>query len=178
MFGALFHCRYIVRRETVLTYSGSTHPLKIEHRLGVKAPASVVWEILADVPSWPTWSTIYSKASGVIGYGERLKLELALPGQPPQAIEPIIYEWEPHEVIHWRLKSMMGMIETIRFLEVDALSDTGCIFANGEIHGGLMGPSKAAIKQRALLRAGFTAMGEAMRDRAEALWRERGGEAT
>ena len=152
--------------------------LKLEHRLGVKAPASVVWEILADVPSWPQWSTLYSKASGVIGFGERLKLEMILPGHPPQAIEPVIFEWEPHEVIHWRLKSMAGMIENVRFLEVEALSDTGCIFSNGEIYGGLMGPSRAAIKHRGLIRQGFTALGEAMRDRAEALWRERGDGAT
>jgi hypothetical protein len=152
--------------------------VKIEHRLGVKAPASIVWEILADVPAWPQWSTLYSKASGVIGYGERLKLEVRLPDQPPQAIEPVIFEWEPHEVIHWRLKSMMGLIENVRFMEVEALSDAGCIFANGEIYGGFMGPERAAIKQRGLIRQGFTALGEAMRDRAEALWRERGGGAT
>jgi len=152
--------------------------LKIEHRLGVKAPAAIVWEILTDVPGWTRWSTLYSKASGVIGFGERLKLEVALPGQPPQAIEPVIFEWEPHEVIHWRLRSMMGLIENVRFLEVDPLSEVGCIFANGEIYGGFMGPQREAVKRRALIRQGFTAMGEAMRDRAEALWRERGGGAT
>jgi hypothetical protein len=146
--------------------------------LGVKAPASIVWEILADVPAWPRWSVIYTKASGVIGYGERLKLEVSLPGQPPEAIEPEIFEWEPHEVIHWRLKSMLGMIENVHFLEVEALSETGCIFANGEIYGGLMGPQRSAVKQRAVIRQGFTALGEAMRDRAEALWRERSGGAT
>ena len=152
--------------------------MKIEHRLGVKAPASIVWEILADVPGWTKWSTIYTKASGVIGFGERLKLEVSLPAHEPTLIEPVIFEWEPHEVIHWRQKFMLGMIDNVHFLEVEALSDTGCIFANGEIYGGLMGPQSSAVKQRALIRQGFTAMGEAMRDRAEALWRERGGGAT
>jgi hypothetical protein len=149
--------------------------LKLEHRLGVRAPAGVVWEILADVRTWPEWSTLYSKASGVIGFGERLKLEVSLPGQAPQAIEPVIFEWEPHEMIHWRLKSMAGLIENVRFLEVEALSEAGCIFSNGEIYGGLMGPSREAVKQRSVIRQGFQALGEAMRDRAEALWRERGG---
>ena len=153
--------------------------MKLEHRLGVKAPASVVWEILSDVPAWPQWSVIYTKASGVIGFGERLKLEMvSLPGHAPQAIEPVIFEWEPHEVIHWRLKSMLGMIDNVHFLEVEALSEAGCIFANGEIYGGLMGPQGSAVKRRGLIRQGFTALGEAMRDRAEALWRERGGGAT
>jgi hypothetical protein len=152
--------------------------MKLEHRLGVKAPAAVIWEILADVPAWPQWTTIYSRASGVIGFGERLKLELALPGQPPQAIEPVIFQWEPNEVIHWRMKSMAGLIENVRFLEIETLSETGCIFSNGEIYGGLMGPSGSAVKQRRVIRRGFTALGEALRDRAEALWRERGGGST
>jgi hypothetical protein len=152
--------------------------MKLEHRLGVKAPAAVIWEILADVPAWPQWTTIYSRASGVIGFGERLKLEVNLPGQPPQAIEPVVFEWEPNEVIHWRLKSMAGLIENVRFLEIQTLSETGCIFSNGEIYGGLMGPSGSAVKQRRTIRQGFTALGEALRDRAEALWRERGGGST
>jgi hypothetical protein len=152
--------------------------LKIEHRLGVRAPAGIVWEILSDVPGWTEWSTLYTRASGVIGFGERLKLEVRLPGHEPQAIEPVIFEWEPHEVIHWKLKSMAGLIENVRFMEVEALSENGCIFSNGEIYGGLMGPSRAAIKQRSAIRQGFQALGEAMRDRAEALWRERGGGAT
>ena len=146
--------------------------------MGVKAPASIVWEILADVAGWPNWSTLYSRASGVIGYGERLKLELVLPGQAPVAIEPVIFEWEPHEAIHWRTKAMAGLIDNVRFLEVESLSEAGCIFSNGEIFGGFMGPSREAVKQRSALRRGFTALGEAMRERAEALWREREGGAT
>ena len=146
--------------------------------MGVKAPAGVVWEILSDVSGWTQWSTLYSKASGVIGFGERLKLEVCMPGQAPQAIEPVIFEWEPHEVIHWRTKSMAGLIQNVRYLEVEALSETGCIFANGEIYGGLMGPQRSAVRNRGAIRRGFQALGEAMRDRAEALWRERAGGAT
>jgi hypothetical protein len=152
--------------------------VKIEHRIGVKAPSEIVWEILADVPNWPQWSTLYSRASGVIGFGERLKLEVAAPGQLPAAIEPVVFAWEPRELIHWRLTSRMGLRESVRFFEIDTLSETGCIFSNGEIFGGYLGPAPSATKMRGTLRQGFAALGEAMRDRAEALWRERGGEAT
>jgi hypothetical protein len=152
--------------------------VKIEHRIGVKAPAGVVWEILSDVPGWTQWSTLYTRASGVIGFGERLKLEVAAPGLPPHAIEPVVFEWEPHELIHWKIKSLGGLLESVRFFEIVALSETGCIFSNGEMFGGLLGPSRAAMKRRGALRQGFTALGEAMRDKAEALWRERDEGAT
>jgi hypothetical protein len=152
--------------------------VKIEHRIGVQAPADIVWEILADVPRWPAWSTLYSRASGVIGFGERLKLEVSLPGQPPVAIEPVILEWEPRELIHWKMKSMLGLLESVRFFEIDSLSETGCIFSNGEMFGGFLGPAPSAKKLSGPLRRSFTALGEAMRDQAEALWRDRGGETT
>jgi hypothetical protein len=152
--------------------------VKIEHRIGVKAPAGVVWEILADVPGWTRWSKLYTRASGVIGFGERLKLEVATPGLPPLAIEPVVFEWEPHQLVHWKLTSLGGLLESVRFFEIDALSESGCIFSNGEMFGGLLGPSRRAMKQRGALRQGFTALGESMRDKAEALWRERGEGAT
>jgi hypothetical protein len=152
--------------------------VKIEHRIGVRAPADIVWEILSDVPGWPAWSTLYSRASGVIGFGEHLKLELNIPGQPPRAIEPEVFEWEPRELIHWKIKSLGGLLERVRFFEIDTLSENGCIFSNGEMFGGLLGPELSARKLRGPLRQGFTAMGEAMRDRAEALWQSRGGGAT
>lgn len=152
--------------------------VKIEHRIGIKAPADIVWEILADVPRWPEWTTLYSRATGVIGFGERLKLEVNVPDHAPEALEPVILEWEPRELIHWKLKSMMGLLESVRFFEIDTLSETGCIFSNGEMFGGFLGPARSAIKRRGALRQGFTALGEAMCARAEALWRERGGGAT
>jgi hypothetical protein len=152
--------------------------VKIEHRIGVKAPADILWEILADVPRWPDWSTLYTRASGVIGFGERLKLEVKIPGHAPSAIEPVIFEWEPRELVHWKMKSAFGLLESVRFFEIDALSETGCIFSNGEMFGGFLGPSPSAARLRGPLRQGFTALGEAMRDRAETLWRERGGEPT
>jgi hypothetical protein len=45
--------------------------IKIEHRIGIAAPAEVIWEILADVPGWEAWNPLYTKASGVIRIGDK-----------------------------------------------------------------------------------------------------------
>ncbi len=145
--------------------------LKIEHRLGVRAPAAVIWEILYDVGDWPRWSEIYQQAAGAIGFGAALTLTEALPGEAPRVIRPTILDWAPNEAIHWRLTSLGGLVSSVRYFEIEALSDTGCIVSNGEIHGGLLGPRLAAGRRRAL-REGFTRLGEALRDRAEAAWRQ------
>ena len=148
--------------------------VQIEHRVGINAPAEVIWEVLADVPGWESWNPIYPKAAGQVRFGERLTLTLALPGQAHRVIEPAILDWTPNEAIHWRMSTTGGLVKSTRYLEIEPLSETGCIFCNGEIYGGLLGPTVAQRLHRSL-RRGFTALGEALKERAEALWRERSG---
>lgn len=151
--------------------------VKLEHRLGIKAPASVVWEIISDLPAWPEWNPIYPEAQGVIGFGEALTLTLALPGRKASVIRPRVLDWAPDEAIHWKLSMLMGLVDTTRYLEIEKMSETGCIFSNGEIFDGVLGPRIARAMRRSI-REGFAAMGEAVRDRAEARWREAAGAPT
>jgi hypothetical protein len=151
--------------------------VKLEHRLGIKAPGHVVWEIISDLGSWHEWNPLYTEAKGVIGFGERLTLTLALPGAKPRIIRPVVQDWGPDEAIHWRLSMMGGMLTSIRYLEIEKMHDTGCIFSNGELFDGLM-VSALGRKVRRRIRDGFTAMGEAVRDRAEARWRQACGAPT
>ena len=151
-------------------------PIKIEHRVGIPVPPDILWEILSDIPRWPEWTTIYPAAKGVVGYGEKLKLTLALPNQKPVNIEPRILDWAPNEAIHWRLP-LYGFGRATRYLEIETLSQSGCIFSNGEILEGFATRWVQPATRRSM-RAGFTALGEAMERRALALWRERSAGAT
>ena len=150
---------------------------KLEHRLGIQAPAETVWEILADVPGWKDWNPLYPEARGVIGFGELLTLTVALPGRRPRVIRPRVLDWAPNEAIHWKLSMMLGLVDTTRYIEIEKMSETGCIFSNGEIFDGLLGPTVGKQVKRPV-RAGFAAMGEALRDRAEARWKAAGGVST
>lgn len=150
-------------------------PIKFEHRVGIGAPAEVIWEILADIPGWAAWNPIHPKAAGEVRFGERLTLTLALPGQAHEIIEPAIVDWTPNEAIHWRHSTTGGLVRSIRYLEIETLTASGCFFSNGEIFEGLLGPM-IARRRRSSLRRGFAALGEALKERAETLWRERAGE--
>lgn len=149
--------------------------VKLEHRLGIKAPAHVVWAIISDLATWHEWNPLYPEAKGVIGFGERLTLTLALPGRKPGVIHPRVLDWAPDEAIHWKLSMLLGLVDTTRYLEIEKMSETGCIFSNGEIFDGLLGPTVGRAMRRPI-RAGFAAMGEAVRDRAEARWRDAGAD--
>lgn len=160
-----------------LTFGGGqagSGPAKIEHRIGVQAPAQVIWDILADLPGWAHWNPLYPKAQGELRIGQALDLTLALPGQAPRQIQPVILDWVPLDQIHWRLSMLRGMVRSTRYIEIEVLGDTSCIVSNGEIFEGLLGPSVMRSMRRSI-RQGFTEMGEALGARAEAAWQAQGG---
>jgi hypothetical protein len=143
--------------------------VKIEHRIGVQAPAETIWAVLADIENWATWNPLYPRAEGRLKIGSPLTLELALPDRKPQTIRPVIIDWIPNEQIHWRVKALGGLVTATRFLEIEKLTETGCIFANGELFDGPLADVAVRSLRRAA-RRGFAAMGEAVKARAEAAW--------
>ncbi|HEX3918607.1 MAG TPA: SRPBCC domain-containing protein [Caulobacteraceae bacterium] len=154
-------------------------PIKIEHRIGVRAPASAIWPMIMDVPGWAHWNPLYPKAEGVIAFESRLTLEVAIPGEPPRTIQPVVVDWTPEEQIIWKVRMMGGFLRTTRYIEIETLTDggMGVIFSNGEIFEGAA-TRLLDRRRRARIKAGFTAFGEAVRDRAEAEWRRSGGATT
>jgi hypothetical protein len=61
-------------------------------------------------------------------------------------------------------------VKSIRYFEIEQLAETGCIFSNGEMFDGPLGPA-VARRMRPAIRAGFAAMGEAVKARTLAAWR-------
>jgi hypothetical protein len=151
--------------------------VRVEHRIGIQAPVETIWEILYDVERWHEWNPLYTQAEGAVRTGGQLTLTLALEDEAPRVIQPVVYEWVPHDQIHWRLKMLGGLVSNIRFLELEKLDTASTIFSNGELIGGLLGPTVARRMGRKIYR-GFQAMSEALKARAEAQWRAEGGAPT
>lgn len=146
-----------------------------ENRVGIAAPAELVWEVLYDVDSWTQWNPLYPEVQGCVRTGEVLTLTQLLPGGEAEVLRPRVSEWVPNSHIYWHMAWLGGLVKVQRYFEIEAVSETGSIFANGDIFRGLLGPYVGNRLQRQL-RAGYRAMGEALRDRVQALWIERGGE--
>jgi len=146
--------------------------LKIECRVGVQAPAAVLWEVLADLDRWPEWTTIYPAAAGSLRIGGRLGLTLALPGEAHRAFEPVIIDWVPEEQILWRDLRWSGWVASTRFIEMEAMAPAACFLSNGEQFPGRVAEYYMKRNRRAL-KAGYMQFAEAAKARAEALWRER-----
>lgn len=146
--------------------------VRIEHRVGVQAPAEVIWAALHDLAGWSDWNPLYTRAEGVIRIGETLRVTMALPGEQPREIRPVVLEWVPNEQLHWKLSMLGGFIKTVRYIEIEQLAESSCIVSNGEIFGGLMGPS-VARRLGGRIHKGFRQMNEALKGVAEAGWRAR-----
>jgi hypothetical protein len=144
--------------------------VKIEHRIGIQAPAEAIWEVLSDIERWADWNPLYPKAEGKLRIGAPLRLELALPERKPQTIRPVVIDWIPNEQIHWKLSALAGLVRATRYLEIEKLTETGCIFANGELFDGPLA-SPVVRSLRGPVRRGFAAMSEAVKARSEAAWR-------
>ena len=144
--------------------------LKLEHRLGIQAPPEAIWAVIADIEGWSRWNPLYPRASGRLSIGSKLQLTLALDGREPRIITPTIIDWVPNDQIHWSLKTLGGLVKSTRYLEIEALGETGCIFSNGELFEGALGPS-VAKRLRGPIRAGFAAMGEAVKAEVARTWR-------
>lgn len=146
----------------------------VEHRIGVQAPAEIVWEVVSEFESWTHWNPLYRRAEGQMKIGTVLVLEQHLPGEAPRVIQPIVQDWVPYEQLHWRSTRVGGLVTAIRYLEIENMGPANSTFSNGELFMGML-VRWVSREERRKLKAAFEAMGEAVRDRAEALWSERGG---
>ena len=144
----------------------------VEHRIGVQAPAEIVWDLVSDFSTWKDWNPLYRQAEGQLKIGTALTLEQHLPGEPAKVISPIVQDWVPYEQLHWRSSRLGGFVTAIRYLEIENMGPNNSTFSNGELFMGLL-LRFVSRDERRKLKAAFTEMGEAVRDRAEAIWAER-----
>ncbi len=140
--------------------------VKIENRIGIAAPADRVWDVLTDFPRWRDWNAVNPEINGKLGMGATLDVVEQLPGREARRLAATVTDWEPLNQILWRV-ARGPMARSLRFLEIEALTDTACIFANGEVWEGPLGPlmvrGERGIRQRA-----YRDLGEALKRRVEA----------
>jgi hypothetical protein len=141
----------------------------IEHRVGVAAPAPVIWAILSDIEGWPAWVDAYRKASGVLRIGETVAIDQMLPGEEAETVRYTVLDWAPDMQIHLRMRLFAGLLVATRYMEIETLSEEGCIFSSGEM---FRGPAARFMPRRlrGALRQTLLQMSDALKQRAEAAW--------
>ena len=146
---------------------------RIEHRIGVVAPAPLIWGVITDFARWGEWNPIYPKIEARLSLGSPVSFELHLPNRPVRHLSGTIVEWVPETQLIWQLKLFGGLVRTTRYFEIDTLADGNCILSNGEIFEGALAGT-VPKPERAVLKRAFELVNEAAKGRAEDLSREGG----
>ena len=141
---------------------------RIQQKVGVQAPATQVWDILADLDAWKRWNPLYTKAEGKLSIGAPLVLTRTLPGDGSRLLETRVVDWVPDSQLIWSRK--VGFMATsLGYVELEVLGEEACVLAAGEIFNGL-GSDLLPKPLRRELRSGFQAMCEAAKAHAELSW--------
>ncbi len=142
---------------------------RIEHRLGVPAPAGVIWSLLAKPEAWPDWNPMVTKVKGILHIGDRLLMVEQLgEAEKPAEVRALVQDWEPGAQILLRITERAGMVTRLRYLEIEKLTEEACIFSIGEDWSGPLAKFTPKTRRRAL-KGTFVRVGEALRDKAAAL---------
>ena len=142
-------------------------PLRVQHRVGVAAPASAVWSVISDLEGWGGWNPLYPEAEGRLSIGALLQLRRVLADQGERH-EVRVVDWVPREQIVWA-RTIAPFARSLGYIEIEALTERGCILAAGEIYQGALGPL-IGKRERRPLRQGFAALCEAAKTLAETRW--------
>jgi hypothetical protein len=144
--------------------------VRIEHRIGIAAPADVIWELISNIEGYAAWNPLYTEGRGKLAIGQTLQLTENIDGRQPRQITPVIVDWEPRAQILWRQNDGL-MSRTVRYIEIETLTETGCIFANGAFFHGMLGEQKAKSDRGVIFR-GYEQFGETVKRLSEERWRE------
>src|SRR5206468_10104012 len=119
----------------------------------------------------------YVRAAGVLRIGASLTVTQQLPGEAQEVISPSILDWVPEDQIHWRLSQKSGLVQRMRYMEIEKLTEEAVIFSNGEDWSGMMA-GFVPVERRKAMRAAFEAMSEALKAESVKLWQARAGAPT
>ncbi len=109
---------------------------------------------------------MYPSASGKLQIGAPLTLTEVVSSQGSRQISPTVVDWVPNAQIVWTSKAWRGLLRRTRYLEIQTLTEEGCVFSNGELLEGF-GARFVPRKQRRARREAFIQLGEALKARAE-----------
>lgn len=140
---------------------------KVEHRIGVARPKEQVWAVLSDTSAWRNWNPMYPEVSGRFLVSAPLSLSERV-GDRTESYAATVAEWVPNQQIIWTRKSHGGLVRHVRYIEIETLSESGCIFANGELFEGFAAPYLVLEGRRRKLRQAYRGFCEALKARVEA----------
>ena len=111
---------------------------RIEKRIGVRADADWLWDLISDLPAWSHWNPVETAVEGQIGFGTELALTETIDGLGERRVAARMVDWQPRAQLVWAERRGLWFRVT-RYYEIEELKPGACILSNGWIFSGLRG---------------------------------------
>lgn len=144
----------------------------IDREVQIAAPAAVVWEVLTDLPRYAEWNPFCLECSSTLKPGDPIRMKVNLTGKPQEVVE-VMAEHQPGARFAYHMKPMpLGALSSLRSHDLQARGPELCAYRSYfELRGWLLPVVRGLLGHK--LEAGFAAMTDAVRQRAEQLWAQR-----
>lgn len=142
----------------------------IETEIDICAEGDLVWSVLTDFPAYADWNPFIPQISGDLRRGGRLRVRIVPPGRPAATFRPRIITLQPGRELAWVGRILMpGVFDGCHTFRT-APTGSGTRLYHCErfsgLFAGFFGETDLAV-----VRSGFEAMNEALRERCEAIAR-------
>lgn len=142
---------------------------KVEYRFGVAAPVDYVYEVLADIETWPEWSPIHKEASGRLSFGAPAAFKEHYDGLGTWELDGVLADWVPLSHIHFHIPRPWYVGGLVRYYEMDNLMEVGTRVSVGAAFSGFLS-KREGRRYAPHLRKGFEAFAEVLKAKAEAAY--------
>ena len=134
----------------------------------IDSPPEVVWQVLTDTSAYREWNPFIPELSGEFREGRRLKVRIVPPGGRGMTFRPTVTAVEEGRTLAWlgRL-GLPGLFDGAHSFTLTPRTDGGTELTQREVFRGLLVPVLGGMLGQT--EAGFAAMNEALKGRAEAL---------
>lgn len=145
----------------------------IEHNLEVDAPPELVWEVITDLDRYGQWNPFVHECRSTLKPGDPIHMVVQI-GNGTRRQEEIIQDYREGEGFSYHMKpAPMGALSSFRTHRIAPGADAQTRYHSRFQLDGWLAPVVRGILG-AKLEAGFGGMSRGVRDRAQALAKERG----
>ena len=133
----------------------------------IDAPIATVWEILMDQQAYPQWNPFIKQLQGDLTTGNTIEATIQPPGQKAMRFTPVVKVNQPKQEFRWLGHLFFsGIFDGEHYFLLEDVGGGQTKFIHGEQFSGLL--SGIILKMMGEnTKAGFIAMNEALKARAE-----------
>ena len=132
----------------------------------IAAPIETVWAELSAVSKYAEWNPFITAFTGDLVPGSRVEVRIEPPGGRPMTFRPTITEVTQGRRLEWLGRLVLpGVFDGRHSFRLESLDDGRTRLTQAEEFSGVLVPLVGKVLERT--RAGFAAMNEAVRVRAE-----------